>query len=190
VRNQRGCIGLPRAQRSALVLRYGIGQVRPRSRREAAGLLGLSRTRLARIERSALRSLVSAGRRSSCERTGVALGTLVAVYGLLAERSFVDGLTTAATSAASGLDLMSTLTAAGEGEGGVAGTRASGGDQGASEDSDGEGDDRPTPAGAPLLGTPFGEVEASPTNPLFIALVAVVLAGAAWVGRGLMRAVR
>jgi hypothetical protein len=41
-----------------------------------------------------------------------------------------------------------------------------------------------------LLGTPIGDVEASPINLLFVIVLVMMVASVAWIGRELTRAVR
>lgn len=66
-------------QRTVLILRYGIGRIEAHSAPRAARTLGVSHSRFRRLERRGVRSLASASRRSSCERTGVARDTIAAV---------------------------------------------------------------------------------------------------------------
>ena len=63
----QGCLGaLPPQGRRTLRLRAGIGPGQPASRRVVARRLGIPLTRALRVERSALRQLVSAGERGRC----------------------------------------------------------------------------------------------------------------------------
>jgi hypothetical protein len=71
----------------------------------------------------------------------------------------------------------------------AAGARASGDGQQSAEQGS-EDEERSAAFEGPVLGTPFGGVRVSPTDPAFFLLVAVALASAALVGRGVTRAVR
>lgn len=189
VRRLSGCLdGLPRLQRTTLILRYGIGPLRPRSRNEAARLLDLSRGRVRLLERRGLRTLAAIGRGASCEGTGVSRSTLVAVYGLLTGTAGDDGEELPALFAA-GLRLADAASLAlDEGGGAVAGVRESGEERrNASPEPEEEG---PVSSAATWLGDPFGNVDPALDNPLFLLLLAIVVACLASAAREIRRAVR
>ena len=45
---------LTKRERTIIVLRYGLGKMKPRTQREVASMLGISRSYVSRIEKSAL----------------------------------------------------------------------------------------------------------------------------------------
>jgi hypothetical protein len=192
VRELRGCLDrLPRMQRSALIVRYGIGRIESRSPRLAARALGLSRSRFRRLERRGVRALVAASRRSSCERTGVARATFAAIFWLLLDRSAGGVVTMPAVvlePAGGGVRAASAQVPGAGGAGAVRGARESGAAQGRRRDSGQV--DRGTSGTAPSLTTPFGDLRATPGSPLFVLLLAVVLAGAGLAARSILRALR
>jgi Sigma-70, region 4 len=176
VRRLRGCLdGLPAAQRNTLVLRYGVGPVRRRSRDEAARLLDVSLGRVRLLERRAVRGLAEAGRSTGCEGTGISAGML-------------EGLP---ASFAAGAGVAGALTAALEegGSGAVAGVRQAGGE--ARDDAlEPEGDEGPAASAGPSLGNPFGSAGPALDNPIFLMLLAIVAACLASAAREIRRAVR
>jgi hypothetical protein len=178
-------------QRSALIVRYGIGRIESRSARLAARALGMSRGRFRRLERRGVRSLAAASRSSSCERTGVARTTFAAVFWLLLNNSTGGVVATPAVAldpAGGGFRLASAPLPGAGGAGAVGGARESGAAQGRPRDS-GQVDGG-TSGTAPSLPTPFGDAQATPGSPLFVLLLAVVLAGAGLAARSVLRALR
>jgi hypothetical protein len=164
-----------------LVLHYGIGRFDKRSGRAVARALDLSHGRFRVLERRGLRSLVTRSRRSGCEDTGISVTSFVSVLQELAD--MWSGGDPAAPAGGGDLQLVS---APASGDGDVAGARQAGGDDSGGEPADGNGGG----GKGPLLRTPFGEVQASPGSPLFVVLLALVLAGAGLAGRTFLRAVR
>jgi len=187
VRGLRGCLDRLRSmQRSALIVRYGIGGVESRSARRAARTLDVSRSRFRRLERRGVRSLVRAARRSSCERTGVSEATLDSVFRMILNASPGASFTFAALGGDSGLRLASASPQDEAGRGGVAGRQRS---SEPGPEGSGQEDGGPSSAG-PALATPFGDLQAAPDNPLFMLFLAVALAGIVFATRGIVRAVR
>jgi hypothetical protein len=175
-------------QRTTLILRYGVGPVRVRSGRQAARLLDLSRGRVRLLERRGLRALTNAGRRTSCERTGISQASLVAVYDVLAGTSSA-ALAEFPAPLAAGLSLARAATLALEqGEGAVAGARASVEEpRRASSEEEEIIEDSPSSAG-PSLGDPFGGGTSG--DAMLILMLAIVVACLASAARELRRAVR
>jgi hypothetical protein len=69
----KGCLGrVPRAERRVLKLRAGVGIARTRSRAQVARITGISRARVARLERRGLRHLRALGRAGACAVTPTA----------------------------------------------------------------------------------------------------------------------
>jgi sigma-70-like protein len=164
VRRFQGCLDVLRArQRTALVLRYGLGSPRVHSVREAARLMHLSKMRVRLLERRGVRRLARAGRRTSCDVSGVGATSLTGTTGAVVTAAFRGAASDAAGSPARGA---------------VAGRQASGGSDGLAAES------RPA-----TLTTPFGTID-KPAGPLLIALLAAVVAGIALAGRSLLRSVR
>jgi hypothetical protein len=159
-------------QRATLILRYGVGPVHARSASETARLLGVSPARVALLEHRGVGSLAGRSRRSGCGRTGVATATLAPVYGLLAEASIASLAGAAAA-----------LTDPGRGD--VAGVRASGGERQDGPQGPADGDDE-NPA-SPSFGAPLGEGNPVLGDPLFLVLLAVVVACLASAARDLRR---
>jgi sigma-70-like protein len=189
VRRLSGCVdGLPRMQRTTLILRYGIGPLRARSGSETARLLDLSRRRVRLLERRGLRRLAGIGRRTSCEGTGIAPTTLVSVYGLLSDTSTAASYVLPAPLTA-GVRLAGAASVAlADGEGAVAGTRESGEKRkNASSEPEEEG---PMSSAGPSIGDPFGSADPALDNPFFLLLVAIVVACLASAAREIRRAVR
>lgn len=190
MRRLSGCLDrLPRMQLTTLILRYGVGPVRPRTGKEAARLLDLSRRRVRLLERRGLRRLADAGQAAPCEGTGISRTSLAAVYELL------TGTSTAAVEAlpaplAAGVRLaIAASVALDEGEGAVAGARESG-DEPKNASSDPEDEEGPVSSAGPSLGDPFGAAGPALDNPLFLLLLAIVVACLASAARELRRAVR
>lgn len=79
VRRLRGCLdALAPLHTRLLVLRFGVGETRPRSATWVARTLGLSRRRYEAAGRRAIRRLVTVGRTTGCRRTGT--GQSLAAY--------------------------------------------------------------------------------------------------------------
>lgn len=56
-------------ERQIIVMRYGLGNVKPKTQKDVAGLLGISRSYVSRIEKGALEKLAEAfGERRGCAR--------------------------------------------------------------------------------------------------------------------------
>jgi hypothetical protein len=185
-----GCLDrLPRMQRITLILRYGVGPLRDRTRRETARLLGVSRGRARLLERGGLRTLAGFGKAASCAHTGVSQTTLAGAYLLLTGASAPtgDGLSAPigagvalATLAAVALD---------DGEGAVAGARESRGERrGTAPDPEEGEEDGPVSSAGPSLGDPFGAASRAVDDPLILLLLAVVVAGMVSAARQVKRA--
>lgn len=176
-------------QRTTLILRYGIGPVHARSGREAARLLDVSRGRVLRLERTGVRTLADLGSRTACEQTEIANITLLAVYDLLADTSLAGGLEEMPAPLEAGVRLAGAASAAleGEGRGAVAGVRESGG--AAKERSDKPIEDDDVSSAGPSL-SPFDEMKPSVDNPLFVILLAIVVACLASAAAEIRRAIR
>jgi hypothetical protein len=190
VRLLSGCLArLPRKQQATLILRYGIGPIRPRSGRETAQLLDVSRRRVRLLERRGVRSLAGIGQDSACAGTGIGRTTLVAVYDLLLDTSAPGGRALPPL-LETGVQLANTASVALEDEqaAAVAGVRESGGDR--REASLEPEEDGPVASAGPLLGAPFGDAGASLDNPFFLLLIAIAVACLASTAREIRRAVR
>jgi Sigma-70, region 4 len=190
VRRLRGCIdGLPRLQRATVVLRYGVGPVRARSEQQAARLLDLSRGRVRLLERRGMRNLARSGRGTSCEQSGISLTSLVAVYDLLTD-STADAQLPAPLAA--GVRLANAAAVVlNEGEGVVAGVRDSGEERRhTSAGPEKEQREGPVSSAGPSLGDPFGSADPSLDNPMFLLLLAIVVACLVSAAREIRRAVR
>lgn len=176
-------------QRTTLILRYGIGPVHARSEREAARLLDVSRGRLHRLERRGVRSLAGIGRTAACEQTGIADTTLVAVYDLLADTSLAGGFEQLPAPLEAGVRLAGAASAALEGRerGAVAGVRESGG---AADGRPAVPDDEDDVSSAGPAFTPFDEMSPSVDNPLFLVLLAIVVACLVSAAAEIRRAIR
>ena len=190
VRRLSGCLDvLPALQRTTLILRYGVGPVRSRTRGETARLLQLPRGRVRLVERRGLRALDHLGDSPSCAGTGLSGTALVAIHELLLGTSSLHGQTAAVEA---GLRLAGAATLAldesGAGRGTVAGVRQSGGAP--REDSIESGEDAPVSSGPALVGDLFGTVDSALNNPFLIALLAIVVACLASAGREIRRAIR
>jgi sigma-70-like protein len=177
-------------QRTTLILRYGVGPVRPRSGREAARLLDVPRSRVRLLERRGVRSLAGLGRRAGCAESGLTRATLVAVYGVLADMPPAGSFGQLPASLEAGLRLASAASAAleDEGRGAVAGARESGG--GEPRDSDGPPREDDVASAGPSLGAPFDEVDPSVDNPLFLVLLGIVVASFVSAVAEIRRAIR
>jgi hypothetical protein len=190
VRRLSGCLDeLPTLQRTTLILRYGVGPLRNRTRNEAARLLQLSRGRVRLLERRGLRALNHLGDSPSCAGTGLSGTTLVAIHELLMGTSSLDGHTgpVEAGLRLAGAAILALDESGGE-RGAVAGVRQSGG--GPREDSTQPGEGDPVSSGPALGGDPFGTADPALDNPLLIALLAIVVACLASAGREIRRAIR
>lgn len=197
VRRLRGCIdGLPRMQRATLILRYGVGPLRARSRREAARLLDVSRGRVRVLERRGLRALANLGDGAGCADSGVSRTTLVAVYDLLTDTSTAGREGLHAPLEAGILMASAATVALDDGEGAVAGTRESGGKRehashGDKENgSSGAEEDGPVASAGPSIGDPFGLADPALDNPFLLVLLAIVVACMVSAGREIRRALR
>lgn len=190
VRRLSGCLDvLPGLQQTTLVLRYGVGPVRSRTRGETARLLQLSRGRVRLLERRGLRALDHLGDSPSCAGTGLSGTALVAIHELLIGTSSLPGQTAPVEA---GLRLagaaMLALDESGGGLGVVAGIRRSGGvPHGDSIESE---EDGAVSSGPALGGDPFGTSDPALENPLLILLLAIVVACLASAGREIRRAIR
>jgi hypothetical protein len=193
VRRLSGCIdGLPRMQRATLVLRYGVGPVRARSEQQAARLLDLSRGRVRLLERRGMRNLARSGRGTSCEQTGISLTSLVAIYDLLTGSSTADAEGLPAPLAA-GVRLANAASVVlDEGMGAVAGVRDSGEERRhtSAEPEEEQKEEGPVSSAGPSLGDPFGSADPGLDNPMFLLLLAIVVACLASAAREIRRAVR
>lgn len=171
------------------MLRYGVGPAQPRSEKQAAELLAVSRGRVRLLEQRGLRSLTRSGRGSSCEQTDISLTSLVAVYDLLSgtAKASAEGLP---VPLAAGVRLANAATGALDDEvGSVAGARQSAEKphQTSSEPEEQEG---PVSSAGPSLGNPFGAANPALDNPMFLVLLAIVVACLASAAREIRRAVR
>jgi hypothetical protein len=192
VRRLSGCIdGLPRLQRATLVLRYGVGPVRARSEQQAARLLDLSRGRVRLLERRGMRNLARSGRSTSCEQTGISLTSLVAVYDLLTGGS-TGGPEGLPAPLAAGVWLANAASVVlDEGEGAVAGVRDSSEERRhTSAEPREEQEEGPVSSAGPSLADPFGSADPGLDNPMFLLLLAIVVACLASAAREIRRAVR
>jgi hypothetical protein len=184
-----GCLDrLPRMQRITLILRYGVGPLRDRTRRETARLLGVSRGRARLLELAGLSTLAGFGNAASCAQTGVSRTTLAVAYVLLtgASAPMGDGLS-APLAAGVALATMAAV-ALDEGEGAVAGAHDSRGERrGTAGDPDGGEENGPVSSG-PSLGDPFGAASRAIDDPLLLVLLAVVVAGMVSAARQVKRA--
>jgi Sigma-70, region 4 len=199
VRRLRGCLdALHRLQRTTLILRHGVGPLPRRTVDEAARLLDLPRGRVRLLERRGLRGLAGIGSGESCEGTGLARTTLVAIYDLLTGPSTDDGAAPSAlvavgvrvaNAATVALDEgTGAMVGADEGSGAVASVRESG-DARRSPSSD-PAEDGPVASAGPSLGDPFGDGGSSLDNPFFLVLLAIVVACLAFAASEIRRAVR
>jgi hypothetical protein len=190
VRRFRGCLdGLPPMQRTALILRYGVGPVQARSVKQTARLLDVSRGRVRLVERRGVRNLAGAGQDTSCERTGISAISLASVYELLtgSASSATEGLS---PPLAAGVRLANAASAALDADGGaVAGARESGGER-RDPSPEREADEDDVSSAGPSLANPFGSGGAALDNPLFLLLLAIVVACLASAAREIRRAVR
>jgi hypothetical protein len=178
VRALRGCLDrLPERQSDALILRYGVGDLRRQRSRQAADALNVSVERFRAIHRRGMRNLVSEARRSGCEHGGVAGPTM-------------DSAVTAAWQAMVEDAVGTTVAARGDAgpvRNAVLGVRESGREEtaggGGAGGSDGGG---PGPDTASVFdGLPF-ETDGA----LFLLLLAAMLAGATWIIMSFVRALR
>jgi hypothetical protein len=192
VRRLRGCIDrLPPMQRATLILRYGVGPVRPRSGEQAARLLDVSRSRVRVLERKGLRALARIDEGASCAATGVSQTTLAGVYELLTDWHAAD-VQALPTPLEAGVQLVIAAAAMlddGEGEGAVAGVRESAGERRSASSGDPE-EDGPVASAGPALDDPFGEGDSAMDDPLLLALLALVVACLVSAGREVGRALR
>jgi hypothetical protein len=90
-RGLRGCLGeiTPR-RRKLLILRYGIGGFEPRPGREVARILEISIPEYRTSRQRALRGLVRAARRSSCERSALTFAEITSLLAAAAPQAFLD----------------------------------------------------------------------------------------------------
>jgi hypothetical protein len=185
-----GCLdALPRMQRTTLILRYGVGPVRARSGKQAAQLLDLSRRRVRLLERRGIRTLANAGRRTSCERTGISRTSFVAVYDVLTGTSGA-ALEEFPVPLAAGVELARAATVAlEEGGGAVAGARQSGGARRHAPSEPEEVTEEPPSSAGPSLRDPFGS-GSEVGDPMLILMLAIVVACLASAAREVRRAVR
>jgi hypothetical protein len=179
-------------QRATVVLRYGVGPVRARSEQHAAWLLDLSRGRVRLLERRGMRNLARSARGTSCEQSGISLISLVAVYDLL-----TGGSIAGAEGLPAPLDVGVRLANAAsvvldEGEGTVAGVRDSREERRhtSAEPEEEQEEKGPVSSAGPSLGDPFGSVDRALDNPMFLLLLAIVVACLASTAREIRRAVR
>jgi Sigma-70, region 4 len=125
----RGCFyAIPTGARRVLALRAGLAGGPPRSRAYVADRLDVSGTRVARIERRALRRLRSADRADGCSVRGSAVALVTSGSGL---RSLLPAVVLGRQPALVDTDSL-------DGRGGVLGARASSGGDGG-PDADGTG---------------------------------------------------
>jgi hypothetical protein len=174
-----------------MVLRYGVGPVRARSEQQAARLLDLSRGRVRLLERRGMRNLARSGRGTSCEQSGISLTSLVAIYDLLTGDSTADAQGLPAPLAA-GVRLANAASLVlDEGASAVAGMRDSGEERRhTSAGPEEEQEEGPMSSAGPSLGDPFGSAEAALDNPMFVLLLAIVVACLVSAAREIRRAVR
>lgn len=116
--------------------------------------------------------------RSPCEEGGVAGETLASAYVVAREGRF--SLREAVAVDSSSIRPASSV---GRDTGAVLGVRRSGGAEDDGEDSDGGGQ-------GPGLTTPFAGLGPGTGGPWFLALLAIMLAGATWIIRAFVRALR
>jgi hypothetical protein len=179
-------------QRATMVLRYGVGPVRAHSEQQAARLLDLSRGRVRRLEQRGMRNLASRGRGTSCEQTGISLTSLVAVYALMTGGSAADSEGLPAPLAA-GVRLANAASALLDEEGGrVAGVRDSGEERrhASAEREEEPEEEGPASSAGPSLGDPFASAAPALDNPMFLLLLAIVVACLVSAAREIRRAVR
>jgi hypothetical protein len=192
VRRLRGCIDrLPPKQRATLILLYGVGPVRPRSGRQAARLLDLSRSRVRVLESRGLRALARMGGTANCAGTGVSQTTLTGVYELLTEWSDA-GVEALPAPLQAGVRVANAAVAAldeDQSEGAVAGVRESAEERRSASSDDPEEND-PLASAGPALDDPFGAGDSGIDDPLLLALLALVVAGLMSAGREVGRALR
>jgi hypothetical protein len=165
-------------QRATVILRFGIGSVRPRSGRQVARLLDVSPGRVRLLERRGVRALAGIDRGAAC--LGAGEGSLAAV---------LEAGVRLANTVAAALDEAGPGTVAldEDGQGAVAGARKSGGTGGGGSPPP---EDGPVSSAGPSLGDSFGDDGSAVDEPLFLLLVAIVVACLASAGREIMRAVR
>jgi hypothetical protein len=167
--------------------------VRPRSGRQAARLLDLSRSRVRVLERRGLRALARIYEGAGCAGTGVSQTTLAGVYELLADWDTADvealpvqleAGVRLATAAAAMLDDDE-----GDSQGAVAGVRESAEERPSAASGETE-ENGPLATAGPALDDPFGEGDRAIDDPLLLALLALVVACLVFAGREVGRALR
>jgi Sigma-70, region 4 len=190
VRRRRGCLDvLPGRQRATLILRYGVGPLRARSRRDVARVLDVARERVRVLERLGARRLAGLGKEADCVGTGVSLTTLVAVYELLTDTTFNAFAVGLHAPLEQNFVLAGAAAAAvADGEGGVAGARETARSKGNGTPRPDE--DGPASSAGPSLGDPFGTAKGALDDPAILVLLAIVVASLISAGREIRRAVR
>ena len=174
VRALRGCLDrLPERQSDALILRYGIGDLARQRAQQAAAALHVSLERFRLIHRRGMRNLMNAARGSSCENGGIASETMTSAY----DAAWRATVSAAATSVAGRRDRGRERSA-------VLGVQRSGGDE---HRSGGDGGDE---TGGQRAATLFGGLQLETDGALFMALLAIMLAGATWIILSFVRALR
>jgi hypothetical protein len=174
VRALRGCIDeLPRMQRVVLVLRYGVGSVDSRSRGATARDLGTSRQRVAVLERRGVRTLARTSRSTGCEHTGLGPSAVDDVFAVIVTSFVSDALAPAA--------ILPGDPGAERDTSGVKAAHQSGTAGG------GEDDDAPPVAASTL---PLTDGQASPDDRIALLLLLAAVGSAAFLARGLLRALR
>lgn len=180
VRELRGCLDrLPERQSNALILRYGVGALRRKPSRQAADALNVSVEAFRRIHRRGLRNLVIRARRTGCEHGGVSGETISAAIDVAWTAAVADQVgTTIAARSGGGSERSAVL---GVSESGDEDALADLGGGSGNSDVAGEQEEA-----APL----FGGLPLDTNSSLFLALLAIVLAGATWVIMSFVRATR